>query len=88
MAPLPEHLKEEFLELWDEYENASSPEARMAKAFDKLETICQHNTGINPPDFDHEFNLTDGRRYTDHSALTRAIRDVIDSETMRNAEKV
>lgn len=88
MAPLPEHLKEEFLELWDEYENASSPEARMAKAFDKLETISQHNTGINPPDFDHEFNLTYGRRYTDHSALTRAIRDVIDSETMRNAEKV
>lgn len=88
MTPLPEELKAEFLQLWDEYENASSPEARMAKAFDKIETIWQHNTGINPPDFDHEFNLTYGRRYTDHSDLTRAIREVLDRETARNAEKI
>lgn len=87
MAPLPDTLQAEFLQLWDEYENASSPEARMAKAFDKIETIWQHNNGVNPPDFDHGFNLTYGRRYTDHSSLTRAIRDVIDQETRRKSEK-
>ncbi|MDI6651952.1 HD domain-containing protein [Gluconobacter japonicus] len=87
MAPLPDTLRAEFLQLWDEYENASSPEARMAKAFDKIETIWQHNNGVNPPDFDHGFNLTYGRRYTDHSSLTRAIRDVLDRETRRKSEK-
>ena len=87
MAPLPDTLQAEFLQLWDEYENASSPEARMAKAFDKIETIWQHNNGVNPPDFDHGFNLTYGRRYTDHSSLTRAIRDVLDRETRRKSEK-
>ncbi|KXV24943.1 HD domain-containing protein [Gluconobacter japonicus] len=87
MAPLPDTLQAEFLQLWDEYENASSPEARMAKAFDKIETNWQHNNGVNPPDFDHGFNLTYGRRYTDHSSLTRAIRDVLDRETRRKSEK-
>ena len=87
MVPLPDTLQAEFLQLWDEYENASSPEARMAKAFDKIETIWQHNNGVNPPDFDHGFNLTYGRRYTDHSSLTRAIRDVLDRETRRKSEK-
>ena len=38
MAPLSESLKEEILALWDEYENASSREALLAKAFDKIET--------------------------------------------------
>ncbi|EHH69463.1 HD domain-containing protein [Gluconobacter morbifer] len=84
MESLPISLRDEFLSLWDEYEAASTPEARLAKAFDKIETISQHNTGQNPSDFDYAFNLTYGRRYTDHSTLTRQIRDILDQATKRN----
>lgn len=84
MTPLPDELQGEFLALWDEYENAASPEARLAKAFDKIETISQHNAGLNPDDFDHTFNLTYGRKYTDATELTRRIRAILDEETRRN----
>jgi putative hydrolase of HD superfamily len=39
---LPADLQREITGLWDEYEAASSPEARLAKGLDKLETILQH----------------------------------------------
>ena len=51
LAPLPEALKSEFVALWDEYEEGDSPEARAAKALDKIETIMQHNQGTQPRRF-------------------------------------
>jgi putative hydrolase of HD superfamily len=57
LAPLPLAQQAEILALWDEYETAASPEARLAKGLDKLETILQHTQGKNPPDFDYRFNL-------------------------------
>ncbi len=87
IAPLPEHLREEFLTLWDEYENAASPEARVAKALDKIETIMQHNQGRNPCDFDYAFNLDYGKRYTDDVPLASAIRTLLDRETAAHAAR-
>lgn len=81
MEALPAALREEFLGLWDEYENASSPEGRAVKALDKIETILQHNQGRNAPDFDYGFNLSYGRKYTDSRDLFRQIREAIDRET-------
>ncbi len=46
-APLPPRLQDEILALRDEYEAAATPEAKVAKALDKLETILQHNQGKN-----------------------------------------
>jgi HD domain len=57
LAPLPGGLRAELVALWDEYESATSAEARLAKALDKLETIMQHNRGLNPENFDYRFNL-------------------------------
>ncbi|HKS76317.1 MAG TPA: HD domain-containing protein, partial [Terriglobales bacterium] len=68
-ANLDRALRDEIVALWDEYEAATSPEARAAKALDKLETILQHNQGSNPPEFDYAFNLGYGRRYTDAAPL-------------------
>ena len=61
LAPLPERMRAEIAALWDEYEAATSPEAKLAKALDKLETIMQHTQGKNPPAFDYRFNLEYGR---------------------------
>ncbi len=86
LAPLPESLRNEITALWDEYEAAASPEAKLAKAFDKLETIMQHNQGRNPPDFDYRFNLGYGRQYTVGYPLIEAVRAALDSETETRAD--
>ena len=81
LSPLPELQRSEILELWEEYEQAATPEAKLAKAFDKLETLLQHTQGQNPPDFDYAFNLDYGRKYTELNTLTRQLRAWIDEET-------
>ena len=61
LDPLPNDLREEMLGLWDEYNEVSSEEAKLAKALDKLETLLQHLHGKNEDDFDYEFNLDYGK---------------------------
>lgn len=85
LEPLPAELRTEIVSLWDEYEAASSPEARLAKALDKLETILQHNQGENPPDFDYAFNLEYGRRYTEGHPVIEALRAIADEGTRERA---
>lgn len=84
---LPKADRPHFIDLWDDYEYARTPEARLVKALDKLETIAQHNEGQNPPDFDYAFNLEYGRRQTDYDALTRALRVLLDEETRCRQER-
>ena len=85
VAPLPRHLQAEIVSLWEEYEAASSPEARLAKGLDKLETILQHNQGLNPDDFDYAFNLTYGAEQTAADPLLNEIRGILDVETRARA---
>jgi putative hydrolases of HD superfamily len=86
IAPLPLVVRKEVLELWDEYDAAASPEARVAKGLDKLETILQHTQGKNPADFDYGFNLGYGQRYTAADPVLTALRARIDEETARRAK--
>ena len=88
LEPLPSALREEITELWDEYDAALTPEARLAKALDKLETLLQHTQGANPPDFNYRFNLNYGRSYTSGDPTLEAIRQILDAETERRAEEV
>jgi len=74
-------LQAEILALWEDYENAASAEAVAVKALDKLETILQHNQGINPPGFDYAFNLNYGTQYTKTTALFNTLRRLIDRDT-------
>lgn len=85
-ASLPTGTRGEIVALWDEYEAATTPEARLAKALDKLETLLQHTQGANPPDFDYRFNLGYGRRYTSGDPTIEALRRVLDEETERRAD--
>ena len=81
IAPLPPDSAREIVALWDEYEAALTPEAKLAKALDKLETILQHTQGENPPDFDYRFNLGYGREYTAGHLVIVALRAAIDADT-------
>ena len=85
LAPLPDALRGEITGLWDEYEAAQTPEARLAKALDKLETILQHTQGRNPPDFDYRFNLTYGRQYTAGHPVLDTVRALLDDATEQRA---
>jgi putative hydrolase of HD superfamily len=85
IAPLPPELRTEIESLWDEYEAAASPEARVAKGLDKLETILQHTQGKNPADFDYAFNLAYGQQYTAADPLLADLRSRLDEETARRA---
>jgi len=87
LEPLPATLRAEITGLWDEYEAAASPEARVAKALDKLETILQHTQGANPPDFDYRYNLEYGRRFTADHPVMVALREILDRETERRASE-
>jgi len=87
VKPLPAAQREEVLALWDEYEAARTPEARLAKALDKLETILQHTQGRNPPGFDYRFNLGYGREHTASPPMIAALREILDAETERRARE-
>ena len=81
VSPLPLSSREQIVALWDEYEAASTREARVAKALDKLETILQHTQGANPPDFDYRFNLGYGRAFTSGDAVIVRLRELLDDAT-------
>ena len=87
LKPLPARQQKEIVDLWDEYETATTAEAQLAKALDKLETILQHTQGANPPDFDYLFNLEYGREYTSGTPTIEALREVLDKETRRRANE-
>lgn len=78
---LDEALRNEILALWDDYENAQSAEAKAVKALDKLETLLQHNQGLNPADFDYGFNLGYGKKYTSADPVFATLRELIDQDT-------
>lgn len=84
LEPLDEPRRAEFLALWDEYDMLASPEARIAKGLDKIETIIQHNQGKNPPNFDYAFNLSYGRQYASAHPLVEAVRQLVDADTRGN----
>lgn len=80
-APLPAPARAEILGLWEEYEAATTREARLAKGLDKLETILQHSQGRNPPGFDLAYNLGYGRAETAVEPLLAQLRESLDAAT-------
>lgn len=85
LAPLEPALRDQLTALWEEYDGGTSPEARLVKGLDKLETIMQHNQGRNSADFDYDFNLSYGKKYTSHHPLLAEIRACLDEETAQKA---
>ena len=83
---LPENLAENIYDLWKEYNECSTKEAKLVKAMDKLETIVQHNKGNNPEDFDYEFNLQYGKQYFMDNEILEYMRYIIDEDTKESVK--
>ncbi len=84
---LPTEAKSEILALWDEYEQGSTPEGRIVKGLDKLETIIQHNQGKNADNFDYNFNLAYGSNRMSAHPLLSKIRAIVDGETQAKIDE-
>ncbi len=78
---LPEPQAGRLMNIWMEYNENSTPEAKLVKALDKAETIIQHNQGDNPADFDFGFNLEYGREYFEDNGVLKLLRSMIDEKT-------
>jgi putative hydrolase of HD superfamily len=85
LAHLPMAAAARLLALWDEYNAVATPEARLAKGLDRLETVLTHVEGANAPGFDYAFNLRYGRAHTDAHPVIAALRAPVDAETERLA---
>lgn len=81
LEKLPESMAENIYDLWKEYNECDTKEAKLVKAMDKLETIVQHNQGENPSDFDYKFNLQYGKKYFEEDDLLKSMRSIIDEDT-------
>lgn len=80
-AALPPAMRDELMALWEEYDAGSTPEGRLAKGLDKLETILQHAEGEHGPGFDLAFNLDYGRAATSADPLLARLRVKLDAAT-------
>lgn len=85
LEPAPDSVRSSVLDLWEEYNAATTPEARFVKAVDKFETVLQHNQGRNPPGFDYAFNLPYGQAYTAYHPVIAQIRAALDADTRAHA---
>ena len=90
LTTLPDGISEKIYDLWKEYNECCTKEAKLVKAMDKLETIVQHNQGDNPEDFDYEFNLQYGKQYFMDNEILEYMRYIIDectNESIKLKEK-
>lgn len=85
LADLPPETAARLMGIWEDYNAVRTPEARLAKGLDRLETVLQHVEGKNAPDFDYGFNLGYGHEHTDRHPLIAALRGPVDDETRRRA---
>ncbi len=83
---LPSGPRAMLFALWEEYETGSTPEGRIARGLDKLETILQHAQGEIPPGLDLAYNLDYGRRDTNAHPVLAALRARLDAATRARIE--
>ena len=83
---LPDGISVKIYDLWKEYNECCTKEAKLVKAMDKLETIVQHNQGDNPEDFDYEFNLQYGKQYFMDNEILEYMRYIIDEDTKESVK--
>jgi len=79
LSDFPSSHRAELESLFREMQEQQTPEARLYKALDKMETLIQHNLADLSTwlPLEHEENLQYGKEYTDHDPYLRQLRAVI-----------
>lgn len=75
-ARLPEPIRSEFCALFNELKELKTTEARITKAFDKMEAVIQHNEADISTwlPLEYELNLTYGEKETSYFEFTKALK--------------
>ena len=82
---MPAPFNTELPALWEEMEALETTEARIYKAFDKIEAVVQHDEAKLSTwlPLERELQLTYGAENMKFSKTIRKLRDVIDEETRK-----
>lgn len=88
LSPLDAPMRDELVELWDEFEANTTPAANFANALDKAEALTQHNLvhidTWTQGDFDIQPYYRD--QFFNFDPFMRALKDEIDRTSMRKIE--
>lgn len=86
---LPPTTATELIELWEEFEERKTPEAKFAVALDKLEVLIQHNEAdIKTWDEkEYDFNYYYAYDKVDFSEVLTQFRDLVLEETIQKVEE-
>jgi putative hydrolases of HD superfamily len=89
LKPLPTKLKNELLELWEEYEAGKTTEAKFAKALDKTEVLLQHTEAEikHLTKKEYSFNFYHGLEHTKHDKFLKEFRHLINLDTLKNYQR-
>lgn len=89
LAGLPEELRDDLLSIWQEYEEISSEEAKLAKALDKLEVLIQHNEAKIKTWNKKEFalNFVHGDEYCLYSETLWKLKELVKDESWQKILK-
>ena len=86
---LPSETRNEFIELWEEFEEGKTNESKFAVALDKLEVLIQHNEADlatwNEKEFD--WNYTYAYDKVSWSKVLTMFRDLVLEETIEKIDK-
>ncbi len=83
LATLPNYTQQEIMDLWNEFENRETIEAKFAVALDKLEVIIQHNEADLSTylEGEGEYNLTYAEDKVIYNDALKEFRELIKEET-------
>lgn len=83
LSTLPSYSQKEIMDLWDEFENRETIEAKFGVALDKLEVLIQHNEADIATYLpgEGEYNLTYADDKVSYNDMLKKFRDLIREET-------
>lgn len=83
VKPLLSALQKEIIELWREFEDEKTSEAKLAKSNDKLEVLIQHNEADISTWLpkEYEFNLTGSHHFMQWNEFLKEFKKVVDEMT-------
>ena len=87
---LPTYSQEEIMNLWNEFEQRETPEAKFAVALDKLEVLIQHNEADLSTylEGEGEYNLTYADDKVAYSVVLKEFRELVKIETKNKVNGV
>lgn len=89
VKPLLLALQKEIIELWREFEDEKTDEAKLAKSIDKLEALIQHNEADISTWLpkEYEFNLTGSHHFMQWNEFIKEFKKAVDDQTKAKIAK-